>query len=79
MREKATKCIRGEYVSCGENDGGRRCKSCGWSREEQERRRGIPLTRGENGLLRKEVGIGTEEGYIPDEDERTACGLTSEE
>lgn len=32
------------------------CESCGWNKEECNRRKGLPLERDENGLRRKYIG-----------------------
>lgn len=37
------------------------CKTCGFRPEEAERREKIPLTLGEDGLLRKYLGIARQE------------------
>lgn len=37
------------------------CRRCGFERQEEKRRKALPLIKGEDGLMRKHVGISSDE------------------
>lgn len=51
-------CVMG---GCKEGKTTRQCRHCGFELQEEKRRKALPLIKGEDGLLRKHVGISSDE------------------